>query len=226
MALEIFRCLCYSVLTESRTTTIKGSYSMGADTKERGSISIPQKEWSKFKKNLIKNWNDARQSVINDAKSIQEDTKTYFKGKRGVSHTDVTIEIETKYDANEAMYMALYSLKNDGYKMMAISEARANEWVPKANSKTRCFQTNLIEFSFSIDDETRTAHWFVDYNSNAVEIAHKNVMACAIFKSLKAVEYGKLHGGCFYGNDEYNMYDGTGEEYITATYGAGEDATR
>lgn len=197
---------------------------MSFSEKERGSISVPKKEWGKMKKAMIEANNRVRQEMIEKATKIQGEIVAHFKGKRNVSYNDAIFYLESKYDDDEAYYMVADSFTMKGCKMSKITQAIADKTIKKANTKTTVFSTQTFDFELSIDNPKCRVFWDVPYLSRSIERSRNNALGSALLKILFKVDFGKKHGGCFYGNNESNFYDGDGQEYITARLGAGEDA--
>ena len=93
---------------------------------------------------------------------------------------------------------------------------------PDANNKTTHYRVG--EASLRFDNKSRNVFWQVPENNHAVEYAHQNPIAIALFQALDSIKWTRGTGGKIYGNDEYNREacddkeNGDISSYVTRSY--------
>lgn len=203
---------------------------------EEGTVTLPTRAWSPFKKALMDEWNRQRDTIVRQAERFQSHLAEHFKGKRGVDRHDVKNYLwdcagrERLGDemAHIAIELTLSSLKDgSASRTKKLTQAMINKQVgPKATIKTTRYEGSL--WAIVLNNEKKQVLWIVEENNHAVEESRSSAMGARLFRELNRIDYGnrKQHGGYIVGNDEYNCDDtehGSGANYLTATFGkAGE----
>lgn len=86
-----------------------------------------------------------------------------------------------------------------------------------ANNKTS--EINVDGYAnILFDNNNNTVYWTVFNNNHAVDNARKSKIGFDFFQELKKIDFTKNTGGVIYGNDEFNINDGDGQEYETSNF--------
>ncbi len=215
---------------------------------ERGTIKLPTKEWPKFRKSMIKLWNDRQLDSLAVAKKAHEKATLAAKGKRGRGRQPLILaaiagvcggRIEHGYfRADKSSYHGVsernefaherWDVVTDLILVGSIREGTATKTKNPQKKDLRIFPVSksctlsIGEGSVSFDNDTRSVVWDVYENNHAVERAHKHWLAQALFRKLQGMLWTRGTGGKIVGNDEYNRdseYEGGGGNYVTSSFG-------
>lgn len=193
---------------------------------ERGTITIPAKEWAKFRTAVIKAWNEHQLDRFEKAKRMHAKAKEAIKGKRGSKRQEALRALADRWEGREET--AEFSHKVIGYEYNR--ETRRDTVILKNAPKKKDFEIfptskscgiHMLDGSIELNNENRTVTWSVGENNRAVEHARKHPVARKMFGLLDRINWTRGSGGKIIGNDEYNRdadYDGGGGNYVTAEY--------
>lgn len=204
---------------------------------ESGSLIIPAKEWSGFKRILRETHNRLQTLRYEIAISLSQELKVLGLGKRNFDFESAAEQLFHK--RAEGIFK---SLSEDSFLILQSMFPNANSpevqktrrpVVPKkknfpaATSKTDYFDCGP-EGSIALKDEGRKFIWDVSENNHACETAREHPLAQAAFGALDKIRWTRSTGGKIIGNDENNhdsKEDGGGDNYVTGRYGPlGEDS--
>ena len=206
---------------------------------ERGTITLPSKDWAGFRKGLLEAWNAKQEEILSDAKRAHAKLAHAAKGKRGF------------IKRHEAMKAALYQycgfrkqtwgwepLSDEARerfdtldRLLLVRDPKAagtldrtKLQVPKKTDLdlkpvSKDADIHLPWASVHFRNKGRTVTWDVDENNHAVENAHENWFAKKLFAALRGITWTRGSGGQILGNDEYNRdeggsYEGGGGSYV------------
>lgn len=166
---------------------------------ESGTIKIPAKEWSSFRKQIISAWNEEQDRLLAEAKAAYKSLKENpsFQPSWKLRHlifVDGKPQLPTAKVVNKLPVSKGAILRIDGA-------------------------------SIALNDEQKTVQWDVEENNHACEDARSQPLARLMFKLLNDMEWTRGSGGSIIGNDEYNRDNrshGGGGNYTTASYGPRE----
>jgi hypothetical protein len=178
-----------------------------------GTIKIPTREWSSFRKQIISIQNSYLDSAYMHARDIYAEAKAAFKGKRD-KRPMITFVFERIYSLKypehirDLISSSLIEFQPDWSRKLVLPKKKDFQ---KANLKT----TDYGNFVFDHDEKTVT--FIVEENNRAVDLAFKNPFNKAIFTLLDNINWTRGSGGKIIGNDEYNTDDcseGGGANYV------------
>lgn len=182
---------------------------------EKGRILLPSKDYSKFRQEVIKAWNDWWLKVLEHAKQAVE-----------------VLRVNPDRTASEVLYdkwAPARSMHDDTlHAIVCIIPNKDGKWMmPKKQdlplkpiSKGCCL--NLGEAFIILLDNERTVVWSVSENNHACDRAHDHPVAKVLFRLLSQVKWVRGTGGEIVGNNEYNQesdYAGGGGNFVKQTYG-------
>lgn len=199
---------------------------------EHGTITLPSKDWAKFRTGLLKSWNDKQESIFNLAKRCHKAAVAAGKGKRGKGRQEaiksaIARECGGKignwgFEANQRRnswgavsydeeasdkYEAVCSLilKRDGWGR----DAKVTLQAPKRKDldlrpTSKDCTIHLGDASVTFHNATRSVEWYVGENNRACERAHEHWFAGELFDALGKITWTSRTGGKIVGNDEYN----------------------
>lgn len=214
---------------------------------EQGTITIPAKEWSAFRKGLLTRWNERQLNLFADAQRAYKAAKAAAKGKRGKGRLDTIRSTiaqacggkiadwgdfeptgygrdDTCHDKWDAITHLI--LKSTGWgkdrKVTLVAPKKSLLYIHKVSQGCT---VNLPYASVTFDNMTRSVTWDVPENNHAKEHARGHWFAQALFTALGRITWTRGSGGTIIGNDEYNRdagreYAGGGGSYVTAEYSA------
>lgn len=195
---------------------------------ERGTIKIPSKDWTAFKKGLRDIYNRIQTQTYEVALRAYDMLMERGKGKRGFNWSRELDELFTNdrlrlpegvdyYAIKDSMFP--YDAEKGGRRSRPLKPKKKN--FPLANSSTTVLEVDS-DASITFYNKTREVTWNVFENNRAVQHARKHPLGVAFFRALDRIEWTSRTGGVITGNDEYNResYDvGGGGNYVTAEYG-------
>lgn len=193
---------------------------------ERGSITLPAKEWSSFRKSLLEAWNKKQLELLARAQRVHAAIKDALKGKRG-SKRDEALEAAIKRHIGDTFTAAGHELT--GLVLVWNQEKRRFGLRPVAPKKkdltlfavSKDASIHLPDAGVYLRNESRTVTWDVPENNHAREHARGHWFAKLLFEKLGRVTFTRGTGGKIIGNDEYNRDRddvGGGGNYLVAEY--------
>jgi len=205
---------------------------------ERGTITIPSKEWPTFRKSLLEAWNKIQLNLFEDARRSVAALKDAAKGRRGADARyeamrdalhrvcgfrkqtwgwDGNDEKHELFDSMERLLFVADPKTPGAWKRTKLQMPKKTDLDLKAVSKDANIM--LPNASVHFRNKTRTVTWDVDESNHAVENAHEHWFAKKLFAALKRITWTRGSGGKIIGNDEYNRdeggsYEGGGGSYV------------
>ena len=184
---------------------------------EHGVIKIPAKEWSAFRKTLIKAWNEDQEKVYRRALQAWERVNEAIKGKRGKNRVEALNAALDRYcDAETRPRVVSFKLEFRQYRPHFHKPKK-----PKALPVTKDAILNMPDAAIILKNETKTVEWDVPENNHACENAQKHPIAKLLFRLLFQMKWTRGSGGQIVGNDEYHRdaYEaGDGANYVKKEY--------
>lgn len=183
-----------------------------------GTIKIPNKEWSTFRKFMISRhntWNSTAYDIaVKLYNTIKEDSKYkrnydfYYKVFDAVYNGNLTVPRHFK----ESIYDSLL-IKN--YPTFKLKRPKKKDF-PKATLKTTDYGY------FTLNHNNKTLNYNVPEGNRAVDHAARDSYVIKVFAQLRRLNWTRNSGGTIVGNDEYNrkseIQDG-GANYIVHRFG-------
>lgn len=199
---------------------------------ERGTITLPSKDWAKFRTSLLKSWNDKQDSIFKLAQRCHKAAVAAGKGKRGKGRQEainsaIARECGGKigtwgFEANERRNswgaisydseasekheaVCRLILKRDGYGR----DAKVTLQAPKRKDldlhpTSKDCTIELPDASVTFHNASRSVEWCVSENNRACEHAREHWFAGELFSALGKITWTRGTGGKIIGNDEYN----------------------
>lgn len=203
---------------------------------EEGTITIPKKEWSKFRTGLLKAWNEGQLATLEKAKKAHKQLSEAIKGKRGANRSRALEEaVERRFTRaerpgscfREAVDQDVRNLIVEDWpvKLRAAPKKKDLDIFPVTKSAT----IRAEDFTVVFNNEECQVSWFVSENNRAVEAAREHWFAKKLFSALRRIKWTRGTGGKIIGNDEYNRdsYEaGGGGNYVTEEFSAEADKRR
>lgn len=190
-----------------------------------GTIKIPTKEWSSFRKALIQEHNSRNDSAFSIARTIHTQIKEDSKYKRnydyyGAAFDKIYNEYEDKLtESHRRLIMSsLVSYKNGSYKLHLPKKKD----FPKATLKTTDYGY------FTLEHSSKSISYNVEEGNRAVEHAQRDLFVRFVFNKLNSITWTRNSGGTIVGNDEYNRdsdYEGGGGNYAVYRFGPTKQKT-
>lgn len=192
---------------------------------ERGTITLPAKEWAAFRKGLLEAWNALELERLSKAVALHGRLKEAIKGKRGAAKAAALQETAERLCPD-------HREENEGVRSLVLSY----DWTTRTTSLKQLPKKkdlkilplskdavlHLGDASISLSNELRKVTWSVGENNHARDHARKHPMARELFRRLDRVTWTRGSGGKIVGNDEYNRdsdHEDGGSNYVTAEYG-------
>ena len=185
-----------------------------------GTIKIPTKEWSSFRKALITRNNEYLDSAYTTARKIHEEIKAESKYKRKYNYYNAIWEKVYSISVPAHIRDLIHnSLTTGSYPNIKLALPKKKDF-SKANLKT-------VDYGyFMLNLEKKSLSFSVDENNRAVERAFEDTFVKYVFRLLDRIDWTRNSGGSIVGNDEYNRdcdYEGGGANYVIKTYGNKKD---
>lgn len=185
---------------------------------EHGVIKIPAKEWSSFRKSLIRAWNEDQEKVYKRALVAWDKVSQEIKGKRGENRVRALNAALDRYcDVETWSLISSYQQDSTGRYMRKVHKPKK----PKAFPLTKDAVLNMPDATIVLKNETKTVEWDVPENNHACDSARMHPIATVLFRLLSQMTWTRGSGGQIVGNDEYNRdsYEGGGgANYVKKEY--------
>lgn len=205
---------------------------------ESGSIIIPAKEWSGFKRTIRETHCRLQLLRYEMALALSKEVKALGRGKRNFDFESAAEHLfpqraEGRFShLSEDSFLILKNIfPNDGSDQTPKNRRPVvpkKKDFPATTSKTDYFDCGS-HGSISLVEKGREFKWDVSENNHACESAREHPLARAAFRALDKIKWTRSTGGKIIGNDEYNRdskEDGGADNYVTMSYGPlGEDQT-
>jgi hypothetical protein len=176
---------------------------------ERGTIKIPAKEWSKFRKSIITEHNRLEDERLAEALRAHAKLLAAKKGKRGF---DVYGYANNDMNLSYQVLRLLFSYNKDTRKQK-FRKPKKKDLDKKPVSKDCLLNVGESEASIFFNSPTHTVEWDVGENNHACDNAHEQPLAKLFFRKLNNMNWTRGSGGKIIGNNEYNRdseYEGGG----------------
>lgn len=203
---------------------------------ETGTIIIPKDQWSNFRSELIKSWNDSQTSLFDQAVKAHALASEKAKGKRGTNRQNEILSAIAAYcngkyndgwfsGSNPELFGDISSLilKWEGThpnKTATLISPKKSDLQIFPITKSASF--NLPDATIRLDNDLHSVTWDVPENNRAREHARNHPLGKKLFKLLNGITWKRGSGGDIIGNDEYNRdadYEGGGANYVTLSFG-------
>ena len=195
---------------------------------ERGTITIPTKEWSKFRTGLLKAWNERELGRLESAKRTHATLTAACKGKRGskrMTALKAAVERHFSNDRNSEIREMVVTQTGWGsgatYTLKALPKKKDLKLFATSKDAEMYCDDGYVAFK----NATRSLVWDVSENNHAREHAHEHWFAKLVFGALNQITWTRGSGGEMIGNDEYNRdsdHAGGGGNYVTMTFSAAQ----
>jgi hypothetical protein len=198
---------------------------------EAGTIIIPSKDWTSFKRTLRESHNRLQSLRFELATSLSAELKTLGRGKRNFDFERAAEEVFTSLvrgarfaplseefaDIERAVFPKPQGAQAGKLPKPLVPKKKD---FPLATSRTNSF--HFAEASITLTDKGRKFHWRVSENNRSCERAREHPMAQAAFHALGRIKWTRATGGKITGNDEYNREgkdEGEGSNYVVEGFG-------
>lgn len=189
-----------------------------------GTIKIPTKEWSAFRKAVIAAHNSYNERSFQIARDLHAKIKLDSKYKRNYSFYNKAFD--SVYNGNLSVpnhfkHLIFRSLLNDNYP--AKLKLPKKKDFPKATLKTECYGYFILNHS------SKSICYNVEENNRAVEEATADLFVKQVFRLLNRMTWTRNSGGTIVGNDEYNRHcnhEGGAANYVVYCFGNSANASR
>ncbi len=202
---------------------------------ERGTITLPAKDWANFRKSLLMKWNDKQDEFLADADRAFTAIKAASKGKRGEGRTKAIQEalasaaggrlsswgFEGNHERHDALGALLFDRDARTYRLDLTTLHKPRKADLKRVKITVDCTISLPDASVTFRNATKSVTWDVPENNHAKDHAHEHWFAKALFSALGKIEWTGRTGGQIVGNDEYNRDNddsGGGGNYVTREF--------
>lgn len=186
---------------------------------ERGTIKLPSKVYSRFRKEMLEVWNNNELRVFNIAVACFKELKS-----NPIKSVDLEINIlrlvqskTSDCDSYRVFNMLITRTPSNAVKLRA---PRKGDLIIRKVSVGCAIDIEDAQAYF--DDKACSVTWAVSENNHARKRARAHPIARELFKKLNAIDWVRGTGGTIVGNDEYNRdndYEAGGSNYITDYYG-------
>jgi len=200
---------------------------------ERGTITLPAKDWAAFRKGLLTKWNEKQTQTFTLAQIAHTVCLLAAKGLRGENRQKVlksTLAARcggrihyndfegNNYELYETLSRLIFKRDTwDGPVTLQKPQQKAMDLKPVSKDAS----VNCGEATVTFHNATKSVTWNVPENNHAVETAREHWFAKALFTALGNITWTRGNGGTIVGNDEYNRdsdYEDGGGNYVTAEY--------
>lgn len=183
-----------------------------------GTIKIPAKKWSAFRKAVIAAHNSWNEQSFEIARDLHAKIKLDSKYKRNYSYHDKVFD--AVYNGNLSVpnhfkNLVYRSLLSGSYPTLKLKLPKKSDF-PKATLKTQDYGY------FTLNHTSKSISYHVDENNRAVEEAAADPFVKQVFQLLNRMAWTRNSGGTIVGNDEYNRdcsYEGGGGNYVVHRFG-------
>jgi hypothetical protein len=195
---------------------------MSCNEWERGTITIPSKEWAGFRKGIIMAWNQHRLQILEKSRKAHDQVKAAIKGKRGSKRVEALQEATRglDYDIRIMIVNEHYDREKKKYVVALAPYPKKKDAGTLPLSKDA--DIHLGDASIYLRNDTRSVIWSVGENNHARDHAHEHWLAKELFHRLGSIKWTRGSGGTIVGNDEYNRdcdSEGGGANYVTFRFG-------
>ena len=189
---------------------------------ERGSITVPSKDYSKLRQSVIKHHNERQDAVYKAAETLHNTLKAKGKGRRNFDFATARESLLETLRRNSRL------TEDENWQVQRMTKLVDGK--PKHKPKkqdldkhpiSRGTTLNLGEASITFIDKRRLVVWDSGENNRQVERANEDPTAIFLFRALNKITWTKGSGGEIIGNDEYNRdndYEGGGGNYVTKSW--------
>lgn len=189
-----------------------------------GTIKIPTKEWSAFRKAVIAAHNSCNERSFEIARDLHAKIKLDSKYKRNYSFSNKVFD--AVYNGNLSVPshfkdLVYRSLLTEDWSNRKLKLPKKKDF-PKATLKTEHYGY------FTFNHASKSISYNVEENNRAVESANADPFVQRIFQLLNRMTWTRNSGGTIVGNDEYNRdsdYEGGGSNYIVHRFGPMRERT-
>ena len=175
---------------------------------ERGSIKIPAKEWSAFRRAIITGYNRLEDERYAEALLAHAKILAAKKGKRGFNtYRYANYDLELPEHIMELLFTY-----NQETAARSFNKPKKKNLNKKPLGKD-CYLDVGDEAGIYFTSKTRTVEWDVPENNRACEAARRHPLAKLFFRRLDGMTWTRGSGGKIIGNNEYNRdsgYEGGG----------------
>jgi hypothetical protein len=187
---------------------------------EKGTLDIPSREWSAFRRAVVQGYNDHQKALYRKALRLYERITAQGKGKRGFDFRQALDEAMREAGVSVGWYQIKRALFPSGDDRRRPLKPKKKDFPQKPITKATYIPVG--EAAIVLDPPHRRVTWDVPENNHAVSTAREHPVAQTLFRALDRVKWTKNSGGLLVGNDEYNRdceSVGSGGNYVTAEYG-------
>ncbi len=197
---------------------------------ERGTITIPAKEWAGLRKGLLEAWNRKQLELLERAKRAHTAIKAATKGKRGKNRDEALKAAIARHIGQEHDYSAvtegvrgLVLTYDQNKRAYTLNGSQPQRKALKLYAVSKDAEISLPDAYVGLRNKGRTVTWSVSENNHAVDRANDHWFAHELFRRLSQITWTRGTGGKILGNDEYNRdagegYEGGGGSYVTREY--------
>lgn len=188
-----------------------------------GTIKIPAKEWSAFRKAVIAAHNSYNERSFEIARDLHAKIKLDSKYKRNYPFRGKTFD---------AVYNGGLSVPNHFkdliYCSLLTGDYPAKLKLPKKKDFPKATLKTWDYGYFNLLHSSKSIHYEVEENNRAVEQAAADPFVKQVFRLLGRMTWTRNSGGTIVGNDEYNRdcdYEDGGSNYIVKRFGPMRERT-
>ena len=185
---------------------------------ERGTLVLPARQYSGFRRTIIEAWNSRRLELLERAAVALPVIRTACKGKSSWEASDAALEIAARH-WDEPFELVQLVMNSSGGKTVFRSPKKKDIGLKPVS---RACTLDIGDACISFNDAARAVTWSVEENNHARESARAHPVARRLFSELARVDWVRGTGGTIVGNDEYNRdadYEGGGGNYVTSAFG-------
>lgn len=189
-----------------------------------GTIKIPTKEWSAFRKAVIAAHNSYNERSFEIARDLH-----------------AKIKLDSKYKRNYSFYNKAFNAVYNGglsvpshfkdliYRSLLTDDYPAKLKLPKKKDFSKATLKTSDYGYFTLNHASKSISYNVEENNRAVEEAAADPFVRRIFGQLNRMTWTRNSGGTIVGNNEYNReseYEGGGANYVVYRFGNSANAFR
>lgn len=197
---------------------------------EKGSIILPQESWGTFRDGLLSKWNKYQQSVLKDAKRAYSALLRASRGKQGAKYQEaLTMALRSYCEGKQGnLYTVPSWVRHTSISHLVFKRVNAHSPLDIVEPEKSDLDTKPLGHGCTLDlkvaivkldNQHRTVTWTVPEENHACERARSHWFSKVMFEALANVTWTPGSGGKIVGNDDYNRYSESHDDYITAEYG-------
>lgn len=177
---------------------------------EKGEVSIPSKEWKKFRDNLYSKYNEKLDWSLEKALELHKKISALKKGKRNF---DLKTELENllKREFGDNRYESLFHhcqlIKKSLYDENTKKFTKPTKKSFAHKKPTKDLLLEDADLYIKIDNKTKTVNYSTDDNNHSVENAENSPLGKIFFALLDRVSFTTKTGGYFRSESEYDKDD-------------------